>query len=601
MARDMRAHGATDRPTATRRRALLALVGAGTAVGGCLGGSEQSTPTRTATGGTPATTDDGTPATQSPGSTVRVADYGAPPDAGEDVTDAVLDAFAAASTDGATVVFEDGVYHLTASGDALFDLQGYSDLTIEGNGATLLPTNWAITFRPMQCSNLTIRNLTVDWHRDLPTLEGHVVDETADYVDIEPRDNTDPRADLPVDSFYPWDEANDRVAHPFHIQKTVADEHRTELLDDGTVRCPKKDGLPESLPVQGGPLQEGQAVVVRHIDYGGTGLRSFECDGLTLRNVTFNHVPGMGVYLKHTADFTAANVTIGPTNDRWLGCMSDGYHLKNAYGDYQLTDISIEGLGDDWLALPIFRHEVTAVDGRTLVATTGLSIRKDLEYHGFRPGDTVAIASTAEPFDPALTATIDAADMQTDLDGPDDGAGVGTLTLEVDTEIPASVMDAGTVQVYNRSHLPDSIVVDGATVRAIRGGTRLRSPNVTIRNSTIEDTSGALWFHGRPRGAKPDNGTIHDNTLRSLAYTYNSDWGVVVADPEATGLTVTDNTFGHERDAVDAIELRANDATIAGNDYSDMPASAPVRLGRNVDCATVTYDGEDGCSLPTIR
>jgi hypothetical protein len=524
-------------------------------------------------------------ATESTGATIRVSDYGASPDTGEDVSNGILNAFAAASKEGATVVFEEGEYLLGAGRNdtsvretpPLFDLEGYTDLTIEGNGAVLKPRHWSMSFRPIQCSNLTIRDLTIDWERDLPMSEGHVVEETADYVDLELREGFAAREGLPVRSFYFWDEQNGRVQYPLY--HADAHETPTAVPEDGVLRCPKGEDTPAEMTIEGEPIEQGKALIIRHVAYGGSAMRSYECEGVTMENVTCYSNPGMGFYLKHTADVTATNVGLETKGDNWMGNMADGFHLKNAYGDYELRDITIEGTGDDWLALPIYRHDVATIEGTTVTTASRFSRLHDIEYHGFREGDTVAIATSPNLLEPAFTATV--TNAETTIEDDRGHTGVGYFSVDLDATPPDDIMDADTVQLYHQGHLPDSILIDNATVGPIRGGARLRSPNVTIQNSDL-DGANLLWFHAQPRGVLPDNGTIRDNTI---------DGGrVLVVD--GNDITIENNTFAHDTSDI-GVEVRTNNVTVASNDFSNWP-------GQNIevaasDCETVTVDGESAC------
>jgi hypothetical protein len=585
------------------RRAVLAATGSMATVG-CLDQQTTGRDTRTASaatdGGTPLSTSSPTSEgrdveTQPPGSTIHVADYGAPPDAGEDVTEAIRDAFAAANPAGATLVFEEGTYQVASPRQfydtwfyhPLFEFVGYEDLTIEGNGATLEPANWSGTFVFNRCANVTLQNLTVDWERDLPMTEGHVVDETADYIDIEVRDNSPARADQPVASFYPWDESNGRFQRPIHSQSRG--QFHTTVPETGIVRCPKDpENTAAELMVDGARLETGQAMIVRHLTHAGVAIHGAESSDLTIRNVAFHSNPGMGLHLTHTADVTVDTLAFEPAHGHWLGHIADSFHLKNAAGTYTLRNVTVRATGDDWIALPIYRFDVTAVNGKEVVAETGLQNKRDVVYHGYSDGDSVAIATGDAPLDPVVEATVTAVDMAME-ERQGGRAAAGTLTLELDTAPPADLAERD-AQLYHAGHLPEQVLVDGAAIGPIRGGTRLRSPNITIRNSTIED-AGSLWFHGLPRGVAPDNGVVENNTLRNLPLVHR---GASIALADGSGFTITGNTVEHEFPEVSGISIGVDDVTITDNDFSALASGNPYEI-HAPDCETVTIDGDSAC------
>jgi hypothetical protein len=618
-------------PRYVSRRALLAVTG-GAMAAGCLDG--RSTPTGTAPAtdeatGTPSASpslspDDRDVEPRPPGSRIPVSDFGADPDTGEDVTEAVLDAFAAANTEGATIVFEEGEYHLASPQDGwrsglhypLFELIGYEDLTIEGNGATWLRSNHSVTFEVVQSSGFEIKDLTVDWEPDLPMIEGHVHDETADYLDVQVRDNSPVRGDQPVTAFYFWNVEKNRLDYPWYgyPRETIY----TEVVGDDVVRVPKvpEEGRIwgpgedwEQFSVRGEPVQEGNPVILKHRNQGGIFLKAWESNDVVLRNLTLHSNPGMGVQTFHTKNFTAENVAFEPAHDHWIGHIADGYHLKSLGGDNTLRNIREVALGDDWLAVPVSRWEVERVDGSTLVASHGLLGIKSIKYHGFREGDEIAICVAPDP-EPAMTATIERSDVA--VDATESGlAATGELTLELDTEVPASVMDAPRTQIYNHDYVPDSLLVDNAEVSGVRPSSRLRSPNITIQNSTFENTAGTgIRFEHMARGVIPHNATVRNNTIRNLTYRWQaggSSLNVLSSMPDnfrapdgmIENVTIEDNTFEHERPETAAIGVSvAEDVTIDGNDFSGMPTGEPIRFGGGVLCETVTVDGQSGCHSP---
>jgi hypothetical protein len=537
--------------------------------------------------------------TQPPGSTIRVSDYGVEPDTGEDVTEGILDAFAAANTEGATIVFESGEYHVasraphydTGVNVPLFDLEGYTDLTIRGNGARLMPRNWSLTFFCKDCTNLTIEGLTVDWERDLPFTEGRVVAETSDHLDIEVRSNSSAREGLPVTNFYFWDEAKGRVAQPIYSQEH--DATATSVPRDGVVRCPKAEDEPDSFTVKGESVSESDPVIVRHVAHAGFALKMYAIDGLTLRDLTFHSNPGIGLEPVHCADVTAENVAFERTNDHWLGHIAGAFITRAPRGEYEYRNITVESSGDDWTAWAMPRWDVERADGTTLVATTGLQLRAKVEFHGYEAGHEVAVAHEPDRLDPQFTATVESVDMAID-ERQGGRAAVGTLTLDLDRDVPQSVVEAESTQVYNTADVPESVLIENATVGPVRGGARFRMPNVTVRDSTIENTGGALWFHGLPRGVAPDDGTVENCTLRNVVYRYGVG-GAAVLLQDGTGMTVTGNTLSHERPETVGIQIDANDTTLSNNDVSGMPADQPIVVGR-ADCETVTIDGQSACN-----
>jgi hypothetical protein len=602
----------------TTRRGVVAAA-LGSPLTGCLG-ARDATPPETRRGSeTPRETasvspDDREVETRPPGSTIQVSEFGAEPDTEKEDTAAVLDAFAAAHEDGATVVFETGEYRLEGQQHKvrgvywpIIDLEGYDGLTVEGNGATLQCRNWASLFAFKRCTDIRVENLTIDWERDKPFTEGYVREETADYIDVTPREGFEARADIPVTNFYFWNENEQRVRHPiFSFRGPV-----TSVPESGVLRCPKGDGVPAAIELGGAPVEPGQALVVRHNDHGADQFVSYEGANHTFRDIDMYSIPAGGFKANHTADITIESVSQVPAEGNWYGAVGGTLFFGNADGDYVVRDYEFEAGGDDWFNARVFRYDVTAVDGRTVVAKTGYVGIDQLRYHGFSAGDTVAIATTPDILTPQTTATVQRVTM--DIDENRSGtAGVGTLRFELDDELPADILAADHTHIYNQSTLPDELLVTDCTISACRGGCRIQSPNVTIADSTL-DQSGVVWLYAALRGlenasfgVRPHNVTLENNTFdestyapwaRALVTTAPSVPDSYEAPPETVrDLTIRGNTFSHPSASVAGIELRSASAvTITDNDFDGLASETPVALGENIDCESITVDGDDVC------
>lgn len=116
----------------------------------------------------------------------HATDYGAIGDGSTDDGPALRSAVAAIKTYGssATLEFESGkTYRITsgasiASYDWGMDLNGMTNLVIDGNGATLMPASPVNVFRVVNAGNITIRDLTIDFY-PLPFVVGEIINVNA--------------------------------------------------------------------------------------------------------------------------------------------------------------------------------------------------------------------------------------------------------------------------------------------------------------------------------------------------------------------------------------------------------------------------------------
>jgi hypothetical protein len=616
--------------TPVSRRALLAATGGGLLTG-CLG-EDGSTPTANTRAGQDETSTATTSTTVAPGSktSVHVDDYGATPDDDSDDTDAVLEAFQAASDTGATIEFGAGTYHLAQTDEdyrghlyaPLFDLRGYEDLTIRGDDTTIQRQNWGPTFYIFESTNVTVEGLTLDWANDMPFTEGTVVEETADYVDIEVKDGFDVREGLRTIIFFPWDIERGRMAGTF-FNNSRRDPPLTEDRGDGVLRCPKNDNVPDEFrtltppadaPVsqqsEVTPVEPGDGMVVLHNQRGANAFRMYQSDDVTLRDITIHAAPGMSVNGKHVADLTIENVALDPAEGRWWGPVSDGFNIGNPSGELRLSDITVRSIGDDHLNFNVIRDSIVDVpDDRTLTLDTGLSLVEDLNYTSYAAGENIAVVLEDKPLTPEFTATV--TDVSVEKSMNTKWVGTGTITLSLDSAVPQSVRAAANAKAYTLTRQPDAAIVENATVQHMRGGGRFRVPNVTIRNSLFEDLPGAAtWFAAQShKGVAPVNATIEGNTFRRAPFRPGTSGAAISTSQGLSGdlsagvindVTIRENTFEHDQAGIPAIILNhLADATIADNDFSGMPGGTErIDYGPVNDCDSITVDGETGCFQP---
>jgi polygalacturonase len=616
------------------RRALIAATGGGL-VAGCLGNESGNTPAPTTdvSGDTETSTPSATETAASNGgevpidgviltgteggnTQVDVTEYGAAPDEKSDDTEAIRDAFRAAAIDGATVTFPEGTYRVHSErpgyytdGEVpldhpVFILKGYRNLTVEGNGSKLSlrgrlvdgKRHFAMTFNLRHLRNATLRGLTIDWDRDIPHTAGVVVEETPDHFDLEVNDPFTPREGLKNIRSIRYVQDTGHITGALYRGGGLC-----EPVSESVLRVPKGQEWGDDV------LETGWGMRVRHARAAAQAIRAENCGGLTVQDVTIHSLPGMAINVTGGRDLTFDGVSIVPASDQhWLSSCRDGFHLGDVAGSLTIKDAEVVLTGDDAFNLKMGRSTVDVVD-ETTIEWSGPQLWTWYRAQTYESGKTVAIGASPSPFEVAATRTIAAFEKS----APEEPrVTTGTYRLTVDEPLPASIVDAETVSIYNQSNVPQDALIENTTIRDIRGGCRFMIPNLTVRNTEWIRGGQVLWETNPVEGIPAKNIVFENNTMRNYPDSGGGGGGYItpwihghptedIPSDTYNDHTYRNNTFRQlRRENFPAINLRdiAN-VTIEGNDFAGVRATPPVQFGSNVDCETVRVNGQTGCSF----
>jgi hypothetical protein len=243
--------------------------------------------------------------------------------------------------------------------------------------------------------------------------------------------------------------------------------------------------------------------------------------------------------------------------------------------------------GDDAFNRKTNRLEVSVPDATT-IQLSGL-----VGDGWFEAGDTLEVGIGPNPYVVETTATI------AETEGP-----MTELTLTLEEPLPQSVQNADLVSMTNVSKMPDSAVIEDSKIGALRGTCRFMIDNLTLRNIEFEHM-GTPWIFmvGHVEGVPPSDLTMEDCTFNDCGNIFpviaHYPLGSLTSD-FMTGHTFRNNTWENHRGSQKAMDLNyMSEVTFEGNDFSGLADGAqPVNFGNEVDCDTVTIDGQTGCVFP---
>jgi hypothetical protein len=458
----------------------------------------------------------------------------------------------------------------------VLQIKGAHGLTINGHGATLVCHDFATLFLIVDCTDLSIRNLKIDYD-PLPFTAGQVISEGEGYVDLKIEPHHPVQSGFRAESLLPYDPVRHRMGVATEDLYQPNRQERTKQIAPDVLRVPVTKKM----------YHAGDWVILRHQIYSKNAFDLRDCVRVTFNNVTVYTCPGMALHAQGGADYLVAafNVMVKPGSGRWFTATADATHFNGVRGHVTLDRCDLESMGDDGANIHNWYLRVTQViDPRTFKCELG----KDPSWEPPLPqsGDELEIGRMPNPLMPAFTAKVESAKL-------DEGGKLAIVRL--DQAHPVQVDDV----VGDASALPSAIDIRRCTVRANRArGVLIQGRHATVEQCTFEDISGAAiqvtsdvqrWWEGMPAR----DVTIKDNTIarvnfslaaRAAAIDVFADVGKSPApDPVARGIVIENNTI-KDSGGKAAIHIgSAEDVVIRGNTF-DVPFDNSVEMdhSRNV-------------------
>lgn len=309
---------------------------------------------------------------------VYVSEFGAIPNDGKDDAAALRKAAEYARThEGTTLIFASGTYILrdpqavqientVMSGtygqnpeSKMFvpyhdyvrglDFTGAKDVTITGNGATLMLDGWMEGVSIEKTENFTLEGITIDFVRK-PMSEGIITDiRDNDYTIYFDRPSREITMGTPFPRLNIWDSSTDG-----HYRDTPG-MNREAIVAPNTVRFAGK--LPGHLL--------GAAVGAPHTFHYRPAIFIHESRNTKLDDVTINANCGMGIVGFHTNTVTINRLKVIPARGFHFSTNTDATHFAACEGTIAFDRCTFYGQGDDATNIHGYYHDITDVKGRT--------------------------------------------------------------------------------------------------------------------------------------------------------------------------------------------------------------------------------------------
>ena len=341
---------------------------------------------------------------------IHVADYGAFPDDGKDDIRAIQTAIEAAKAEKIKkLIFDEGQYdffptfageryiYISNNDEGLkriaFDLNGISNLQIDGQGALFMFHGFINPFVVEESSNVVFENFSVDFSRPFHS-EGIILGYDKDGMDIE------------ISEGFPFDVARgtllftDGVAQggqlttvskgnfygSSHMLEYDTEKRQTAFMVydfyfQGINGFPatRLDGRKVRINVPGlsGTVGNTMCFGPNHRNYPGFVLT--DSRDIKFHEITIHHSGGMGILGQRTHNIEVDRCKVTPSNGRMISTTADATHFVNCTGKISLTNNLFENQKDDATNIHGIYVQVIEIKGKDTVTVQ----LKHLQQHGF--------------------------------------------------------------------------------------------------------------------------------------------------------------------------------------------------------------------------
>ena len=483
-----------------------------------------------------------------------------------------------------------------------FPLEDRRNVTIDGQGSELIFHGRMTPFTLDRCSQVTIRNFTIDYDRPFFS-QGEIVAASENHVDLRiDRENYPWRIEeerLVFTGPY-WDggdyrwvmlfvqfDPRTRAMVPnarYYLGKFFSVAHIDKGLDDLTIQLTASevaDGVVRLSGSFGPELLPGNYLTIQHELRTNPGVFITDCDGVTLENVILHHAGAMGIIAQLSRDLTLRRVQARPRegSDRLISVNADATHFLNCEGRIVMEDCVFENMLDDATNIHgIYTTVVQMPAADTVELALGHHQQQGINL--YRPGDQVEFTDS-QTLQPICTANVRASYM------------INSRLIEVTFENALDGMVRLGAAADNITRMP------AVEIRRCRTGhNRPRGFLVSshrrmlIEENTFYNSSSAIWVSGDAT-CWYESGPVHDLVIRNnrfLECGYGDGEFPITIAPEIHALveggacyhrniTIEDNEF-QTRDGRILRARSVEGLIVRGNRHERIGASSPGELIR---------------------
>ena len=509
------------------------------------------------------------PSKATAGTLLSVKNFGAVGDGVHDDGPAIAAAFAAAKrrAGGTSVVFEKKTYKLGDNPTAwhYFQLENYSDLLIDGNGATLLCSVGNLGFLFSGGRDITVRGLVFDSSVPYFTQGEVIAVNTSGSLDVkimegysEPPDEAFITANryrayggggrhmivfekggklrnTRMGSDHLYIRNITRVspgAYRFHVKEDYLPRMTGVAVGNWVTYGFNKIGIPASVV---SAKDKSPSIYAQ--------IAADRVDNITFENIDIYASLNGGIRVSDMpGDVTIRNVNVirKPGTRNLLSIISDALHLMNIRGRLILENCVIEAPGDDCLNVGTMLERIVGLSKDDNKAVALRTVDNRYYYYTIRKGDRLQFFNTSSRRILGVAAV-----TEVEFDRRK-----RTHHVRLDREIPG--LDMKTVQVMNLDQMTRSTVIRNNTMKPyMRNAMLARAQNMTIQNNRLDCSGGGVIGLNLSYASGGDNAQCRNIRITGNTISRPEKIGIVLLNPyqdgdglfDARRIEIIDNVF----------------------------------------------------------
>lgn len=484
--------------------------------------------------------------------TVYVSDFGVLPNTYENAVTGLQEAINACKQTGAKVLsFPKGRYDIWPEGAIRAEyfvsntstekecpskvktigllFKEMENLTIEGNGSTLMYHGKMITMVLDGCKNIRIQNISTNFQRPTAseiqytrTTEGETV------VTLHP-DSWYEIVDGRINLFGEGWRSNLNHCNEYDVEKkTTVYSNGWNILSKSKAKELSHGVISFATPTDFRP-KAGNILTVRDIIRDQVGMFIHESSDVVLKDVNMHYMHGLGIVSQFVNNITMDHVNCVPPEDsgRILAASADMMHFSGCSGKINISDCRYEGAHDD----PINIHGTNLRIMEKLDANT-LKLRfmhgQSYGFNAFHEGDEVAFVR-AKRMERYQRSSVSEVKRISDRE----------VLLRLDKPVPAD-MELGLDCIENMTCTPEVEIRNCYFTRTCTRGLLITTPRKAVIENNIFEKTGmsAILIEGDAEGWF-ESGPVCDilirkNTFIDCAYQGGPGNAVIALNPSNT-------------------------------------------------------------------
>lgn len=288
----------------------------------------------------------------------------------------------------------------TGKREAAIYLKDKSDIVIDGNGATVLVHGKMTPFVFDRCSNITVKNLTVDYA--CPTMAEFTVVSNNDGECVI---KINPECLFRVeDNSIIWQGEPDKNGKPYWKDHCVLGRRQVKLLDPATglfrdfsradldfesIEMLDSNTFKGTLKNKNIYFPAGAIIQSRNIVRDQTGSMFQRCKNLVFDGLRIKFMHGLGMVSQFCENVTFRNCDLTPAKNRTAASTADFFQFSGCKGDILVENCKAGGAHDDFINVHGTHLRIIETDK----ATNGLTLRfmhdESWGFQAFEIGDTI--------------------------------------------------------------------------------------------------------------------------------------------------------------------------------------------------------------------